>query len=72
MTNPFDSESAEFLAVVNGEGQYSLWPAFADIPRGWDITFGPAARQDCLDFITSHWTDMRPKSLISSMEQSDT
>ncbi|RPK41078.1 MbtH family protein [Streptomyces sp. ADI93-02] len=71
MTNPFESERAEFLAVVNNEGQYSLWPSFADVPQGWEITFGPAARQGCLDFIASNWTDMRPKSLISSMEQSD-
>jgi MbtH protein len=63
MTNPFDDPDGDFLALVNDEGQYSLWPAFADVPAGWTVTLGPARRQECLDHITEVWTDMRPKSL---------
>jgi MbtH protein len=64
MSNPFDAEAGEFLVLVNNEGQYSLWPAFLKAPDGWLATGAPAGRQECLDWIEAHWTDMRPKSLI--------
>jgi MbtH protein len=68
VTNPFEDPDASYLVLVNDEGQHSLWPVFADVPEGWQVTFGEAGRQDCLDFIEKSWTDMRPKSLIKAME----
>jgi MbtH protein len=70
MTNPFDDENASFCVLVNEEGQYSLWPVFADIPAGWNRDFGPDARQACRDYVESRWTDMRPRSLIAAMKES--
>ena len=70
MTNPFDDTNARFLVLVNHEGQYSLWPDFAQVPPGWSAVFGPEARQTCLDHIEQAWTDMRPRSLIDAMEAS--
>lgn len=67
-TNPFEDEDARYFVLINDEGQYSLWPVFADVPDGWEITFGEDGRQECLDFIEKNWTDMRPKSLIRLME----
>lgn len=67
-TNPFDDESGKFYALVNDEGQHSLWPTFADVPAGWTIVHGEASRKCCLDFIEENWTDMRPRSLIEQME----
>jgi len=68
MDNPFDDVEAAFLVLVNHEGQYSLWPAFRAPPPGWD-TVGPrGARQDCLDWIETQWTDMRPASLREGKE----
>jgi MbtH protein len=69
VTNPFDDPDADYLVLVNDEGQYSLWPAFIAVPPGWQTVFGAAGRQDCLDHIEKSWTDMRPKSLIAAMEQ---
>ena len=69
MTNPFETETAAYLVLVNDEGQYSLWPAFADVPEGWAPTFGPDVRQVCLDHVETRWTDMRPNSLIAIMEK---
>ncbi len=69
MTNPFEDPDASYLVLVNDEGQHSLWPVFADVPEGWETIFGEAARQDCLDFIETNWTDMRPRSLIKAMEE---
>ncbi len=69
MTNPFEDPDASYLVLVNDEGQHSLWPVFADVPEGWEVKFGEAGRQECLDFIEENWTDMRPKSLIAAMEE---
>jgi MbtH protein len=57
-----------YLVLINDEGQHSLWPVFADVPDGWETSFGEAGRQDCLDFIEKNWTDMRPNSLIKAMD----
>jgi MbtH protein len=67
-TNPFDDENGEFYALVNDEGQYSLWPTFADVPSGWTIEHGPCPRQEALDHVEARWTDMRPLSLVRQME----
>jgi MbtH protein len=65
MANPFDTDTAEYLVLVNDEGQYSLWPAFREPPAGWFRASVAGARQTCLDWIETNWTDMRPKSLAA-------
>jgi MbtH protein len=67
MSNPFENEDGSFVALVNEEGQYSLWPVFAEIPAGWTSKFGPDTRSACLAYIEATWTDMRPRSLIEAM-----
>ncbi|MER5627728.1 MbtH family protein [Streptosporangium sp. NPDC002544] len=67
MTNPFDDESAPFLVLVNAEGQHSLWPAFADVPGGWEVAHGEDSRAGCLAYVEGSWTDMRPRSLVGAM-----
>ncbi|MFN0050811.1 MAG: MbtH family protein [Planctomycetales bacterium] len=61
MTNPFDDEEGEFCILVNAENQHSLWPVFREIPVGWSKVGPTGARQVCLDWITAHWADMRPR-----------
>ncbi len=63
MANPFEDDSAEYLILVNHEDMYSLWPAFREVPQGWNVVGPKAARQICLDWIEANWTDTRPKSL---------
>jgi MbtH protein len=67
MTNPFEDPGGTYLALINDEGQHSLWPAFVEIPAGWTIVHAEDTRQACLDYINQHWTDMRPQSLIDVM-----
>jgi MbtH protein len=67
MSNPFDDETGRFFVLVNDEGQYSLWPVFADVPAGWTVAHGEDDRQSCLAYIEESWTDMRPKSLADAM-----
>ena len=68
MSNPFENPDASYHALVNDEGQYSLWPTSITIPEGWAAAFGPDSRTACLDFIEDNWTDMRPRSLRAAME----
>ena len=66
-TNPFEDEDGRYLVLVNDEGQHSLWPAFAEVPAGWQIAFGEDGRAACLEYVEQNWTDMRPKTLIAEM-----
>jgi MbtH protein len=68
MTNPFDDPDGSYYTLINDEGQYSLWPAFADIPAGWRVEWGPDSRETCLRHVEENWTDMRPLSLIRHMD----
>jgi uncharacterized protein YbdZ (MbtH family) len=69
-TNPFDDDNGSFFVLVNDEEQHSLWPTFADVPDGWRVVHGEAARAECLDYIEQNWTDIRPKSLRDRLAQS--
>ncbi|HEX2316110.1 MAG TPA: MbtH family protein [Thermomonospora sp.] len=67
MTNPFEDPEGAFLVLVNDEGQHSLWPSFAAVPAGWTTVFGEDTRDACLQYVETHWTDMRPRSLVEAM-----
>lgn len=66
-TNPFDEPEGRFLVLVNDEGQYSLWPSFAEVPAGWRVELAETERESALTHIELNWTDMRPKSLVREM-----
>jgi MbtH protein len=67
MGNPFDNPEGRYLVLMNDEGQHSLWPSFVEVPAGWQVVYGVADRGSCLRYIEEHWTDLRPKSLISQL-----
>ncbi|WP_030687144.1 MbtH family protein [Streptomyces sp. NRRL B-1347] len=67
-TNPFEDPEGTYLVLVNDEGQHSLWPSFADVPAGWETALAETTRDTALEYIETHWTDMRPKSLVNAME----
>jgi uncharacterized protein YbdZ (MbtH family) len=66
--NPFDDDNGRFVVLVNNEEQHSLWPAFADVPAGWEVVYGEADRAACLEYIEHSWTDIRPKSLRQRLD----
>ncbi len=68
-TNPFEDPDGTYHVLINDEGQYSLWPTFVEVPAGWTIELAEVARQVALDHIETHWTDMRPRSLVKHMEE---
>ncbi|THA34021.1 MbtH family protein [Streptomyces sp. A1277] len=64
MSNPFEDPDALYLVLVNSEGQYSLWPADAAVPAGWETAHDVDSRSNCLEYVEEQWTDMRPNSLV--------
>ena len=58
-----------YVVVINHEEQYSIWPADRELPLGWRDAGKQGTKQECLDFIESVWTDMRPLSLRKRMEE---
>lgn len=64
-----DDDSVSYKVVINHEEQYSIWPADKDNPLGWTSVGKSGKRQECLDYIEQHWTDMRPLSLRKQMEE---
>ena len=62
-TNPFESPDGTYHVLVNDEGQHSLWPEFAEVPSGWTTVLAGVGRTEALEYVETHWTDLRPKSL---------
>ena len=58
-----------YIAVVNDEEQYSIWPADREVPLGWRAAGKEGAKQEVLAWIEEVWTDMRPLSLRKKMEE---
>ncbi|MFD5514906.1 MbtH family protein [Streptomyces sp. NPDC127066] len=55
------------VVVINEEEQYSIWPEGKAVPAGWRAVLEPAPKEQCLEYIEAHWTDMRPLSLRRAM-----
>lgn len=58
-----EDESNIYAVVVNGEQQYAIWPVIRDLPAGWKESGYRGSRSDCLAYIETVWTDMRPLSV---------
>lgn len=56
-------ENMQYRVVINTEQQYSLWLEHKEIPSGWVDAGCKGSREECLDYISKHWQDIRPHSL---------
>ncbi len=63
-----DDKTRIFKVVVNHEEQYSIWPAERECPRGWREAGKEGLREECLAYVETVWTDMRPASIRSETE----
>jgi MbtH protein len=64
----WDNEDTMFRVVVNHEDQYSIWPDYKELPKGWREVGKVGKKQECLKYIDEVWTDMRPLSLRRHMD----
>ncbi|HEV8239970.1 MAG TPA: MbtH family protein [Thermoanaerobaculia bacterium] len=60
-----------YKAVVNHEGQYSIWPADRENALGWSDAGKQGTKAEVLAYIQEVWTDMRPASLRKKMEEQE-
>jgi len=70
MAGEQDDDRRTYTVLVNDEEQYSLWLADLRVPAGWRSAGKTGTKQECLDYVRSVWTDMRPLSLRRAMEPS--
>jgi MbtH protein len=63
-----DQDTTIYKVVVNHEEQYSIWPAGRENPPGWSEVGKTGPKEECLEYIESVWTDMRPLSLRKRMD----
>lgn len=64
-------DEAEYVVLINGEEQYSLWPARREVPGGWKIVGPKGSKETCQSYIQEVWTDMRPKSLREALARNN-
>ncbi|WP_371029922.1 MbtH family NRPS accessory protein [Pseudoclavibacter sp. JSM 162008] len=57
----WDDAGAQFQVLRNVHREYSLWPDFADIPKGWESVFGPAAKRDCRAYLAREHPEREPE-----------
>lgn len=60
--------SDKYVVVINEEEQYSIWWADREVPQGWKTTEKEGTKEECLQYISTVWTDMRPLSLRKQIE----
>lgn len=67
MNRDDQQDSTIYKVVVNGEEQYSIWPADRDNPPGWTDAGQLGTKAECLAFINQAWKDMRPLSVRKTL-----
>jgi MbtH protein len=63
-----NEDKTVYMVVVNHEEQYSIWPDYREIPKGWRNAGKSGTKDECLTYINEVWTDMRPLSLRNRMD----
>jgi MbtH protein len=58
-----------YKVVVNHEKQYSIWPVMRENAPGWYDVGKDGTKEECLAYIKTIWTDMRPLSLRQKMQE---
>jgi MbtH protein len=63
------NEYDKYHVVINDEDQYSIWRAGREVPDGWHAVGAEGSKDECLSYISEHWTDMRPRSVREAAGQ---
>ncbi|MGW1165478.1 MbtH family protein [Streptomyces sp. NPDC002550] len=66
------AQDERYTVVVNQELQYATVPVSWPVPPGWRTTGQTGTVEECLAYVETHWTDMRPMSLRRAMDQAGT
>jgi MbtH protein len=60
---------ATHIVLINEEEQYSLWPKFKAVPKGWKAVGKEGTEEECMKYVDEVWVDMRPRSLREQMDK---
>lgn len=69
MSGEQPEDTTIYVAVMNDEEQYSIWPQGRELPLGWREAGKSGTKAEVLAWIEQVWTDMRPLSLRKKMEE---
>ena len=69
MSRDENEDTTIYRVVVNHEEQYSIWLANRENALGWHDVGKSGTTEDCLAYIRTIWTDMRPLSLRKTMDE---
>ena len=69
MSTAENSHKPILKVLRNAEEQYSIWPVDRENPAGWQDVGENGTQEECLNYISGVWTDMRPLSLRTQMEK---
>jgi MbtH protein len=64
-----EEDTTVYRVVINHEEQYSIWPEWKEIPAGWRAVGPTGTKDQCLAYVKEVWTDMRPLSLRTWMDE---
>lgn len=65
-----EEDTTIYKVVINHEEQYSIWPAYRELPLGWTSVGKEGRKSECLSYIDEVWVDMRPLSVRQRMDAS--
>ena len=71
MSREEQEDKTIYKVLVNGEEQYTIWPADREIPLGWSFAGKTGTRQEALDYINEVWSPTRPLSWRERMEEAE-
>lgn len=60
MSRDKEEETILYQAIINSEGQYSIWPADRGVPKEWQAAGRTGNKQECFDYIKDMWDRMGP------------
>jgi len=71
ITDQSDEAPDAFVIAVNAQGQYALWQAELEVPRGWRRQSAVMSKRQCLAAVEGSWRDMAPKSARTARGAAD-
>jgi MbtH protein len=64
-------EKTQYQVVINHEEQYTIIPAPAGLPKGFEAAGKVGTKDECLEYVKSVWTKATPKDwqkLVDSLK----
>lgn len=65
----WDDSDIDYDVVVSHEEQYSIWPEYQGLPKGWQRVGESGKKTEFPNYNEEVWTDMRPLSLRRQLEE---